>query len=47
VYFPGRNYDLMVDSIENVNEFRVIFNSFFGQKLPLLKDSSINVLWDH
>ena len=47
VYFPARKYDQMVDSIENVNEFRVIFNSFFGQKLPLLKDSSINVLWDH
>ena len=47
VCFPARKYDQMVDSIENVNEFRVIFNSFFGQKLPLLKDSSINVLWDH
>jgi hypothetical protein len=47
VYFPNRNYNLMFDSIGNVNEFRVIFNSFFGQKLPLLKDSSINVLWDY
>ena len=47
VYFPNRKYDNMFDSIENVNEFRVVFNSLFGQKLPLLKDSTINVLWDH
>jgi len=47
VYFPGRKYDLMFDSIENVNEFRVIFNSFFGQRLPILKDSTVNVLWDY
>lgn len=47
VYFPDRKYDLMFDSIQNVNEFRVVFNSLFGQNLPLLKDSSINVLWDH
>jgi hypothetical protein len=47
VYFPGRSYDRMFDSIENVNEFRVIFNSLFGQRLPLLKDSTVNVLWDY
>lgn len=46
VYFPNGNYDQMFDSIKNVNEFRVIFNSFFGQKLPLLRDSSTNVMWD-
>ena len=44
VYFPHKNYSLFYDSISNVNEFRVIFNTYFGQHLPLLIDSSTNVL---
>jgi hypothetical protein len=46
VRFPNKKYDLLFDSIGNVNEFRVILNSYFGQQLPLLRDSAINVLWD-
>ena len=45
VYFPQKDYSLFYDTISNVNQFRVIFNTYFGQHLPLLKDSSTNV-WD-
>lgn len=41
VYFPKRNYQLFYDSISNVNQFRVVLNSLFAQKLPMLKDSTI------
>jgi hypothetical protein len=40
VYFPDGNYKGFYDGMSNVNQFRVIFNSQFHQKLPLLKDSS-------
>jgi len=45
VYFPDRNYSMFYDGISNVNEFRIIFNTYLGQHLSLIKDSSINV-WD-
>ena len=45
VYFPNRNYSLFYDSITNVNQFRILFNTYFGQHLPLLRDSTVNV-WD-
>jgi len=45
VYTPGKNYSLFSDSMSNVNQFRVLFNSCFGLKLPLLKDSTTD-LWD-
>ncbi|HVW61000.1 MAG TPA: sulfatase-like hydrolase/transferase [Puia sp.] len=41
VYFPDGDYRLLHDSISTVNEFRVIFNKLFDQRLPLLKDSLI------
>lgn len=41
VYFPDQNYSQYYDSLSNVNQFRIIFNSQFGQALPLLKDSTI------
>ena len=41
VYFPGKNYQLLYDSISNVNQFRVVFNSLFAQQFPLLKDSTV------
>ena len=41
VYFPDQNYSQFYDGMSLVNQFRVILNSEFGQKLPLLKDSSI------
>ena len=43
VYFPGKDYHLFYDSISGVNQFRVVLNSLFGQNLPLLKDSIVNV----
>jgi hypothetical protein len=43
-YFPDQNYNSIYDSISPVNSFRVIFNKYFNSNLPLLKDSSINVL---
>ena len=43
VYFPGKDYRLFYDSISGVNQFRVILNTLFGQNLPLLKDSVVNV----
>lgn len=43
VYFPNRDYHLFYDSISGVNQFRVVLNSLFGQELPLLKDSVVNV----
>jgi hypothetical protein len=45
VCLPNKNYSLFYDSITNVNQFRIIFNEYFNQHLPLLKDSTINV-WD-
>jgi hypothetical protein len=45
VYLPGKDYGLFHDSLTNVNHFRVFFNSCFNQRLPLLKDSTID-LWD-
>jgi hypothetical protein len=41
VYLPNKNYSGFPDSISSVNQFRVLLNTSFGQKLPLLKDSTI------
>jgi hypothetical protein len=41
VYFPNQEYQFMTDSLNGVNQFRVIFNTLFKQQLPLLKDSLI------
>ena len=43
VYFPDKNYKEVYDSITNVNEFRVIFNKYFDQQLPILRDTIINL----
>jgi hypothetical protein len=40
VYFPNGNYFQSYEGLSNVNQFRLLLNSQFGQKLPLLKDSS-------
>jgi hypothetical protein len=40
VYLPGGNYAGFYKGMSSVNQFRVLFNSRFGQKLPLLKDST-------
>jgi chromate transport protein ChrA len=41
IFLPDKNYAPFHDSMSNVNQFRVLFNAEFGQKLPLLKDSTI------
>ena len=43
VYFPDMNYDQLYDTISPVNDFRIIFNKYFGQHFSLLKDSSTHV----
>jgi len=41
MYIPGKDYKYNYDSISNVNSFRVLFNTLFEMKLPLLTDSSL------
>lgn len=41
VYLPEKNYQQFYDSISMVNQFRVLFNTSFNQRLPLLNDSTI------
>ena len=40
IYLPNHDHSKFYDGMTNVNQFRVILNSAFGQKLPLLKDST-------
>ncbi|OQP54241.1 hypothetical protein A4H97_22350 [Niastella yeongjuensis] len=39
VYLPEHDYSRFYESISNVNQFRVVFNSLFKSDLPLLPDS--------
>jgi hypothetical protein len=41
VYLPDKNYTAFYDSITGVNQFRVVINTLFNQKIPLLKDSTV------
>lgn len=41
IYLPENNYSVFPDSMTSVNLFRIILNSSFQQRLPLLKDSTI------
>ncbi|WP_276485170.1 sulfatase-like hydrolase/transferase [Paraflavitalea pollutisoli] len=41
VYLPNGQYEGWHDSLSNVNQFRVLFNTLYGQQLPLLKDSIV------
>jgi hypothetical protein len=43
VYFPNNNYKNLYQTISPVNTFRVVFNNYFGQQFPLLKDSTVKV----
>ena len=43
VYFPDKNYSQLYGSISPLNMFRMIFNHYFYQNFPLLKDSGIVV----
>ena len=40
VFLPDSNYSGFYKGQTNVNQFRIILNSQFGQHLPLLKDST-------
>jgi len=40
VYFPDGNYSRFYKGMSNVNQFRVLFNTQFGQQWPMLKDST-------
>jgi hypothetical protein len=44
-YFPGGRYEGLYQDISPVNSFRVVFNTFFGTKLPLLPDRSFFSTW--
>lgn len=39
-YFPNKNYGSFYPGMSNVNQFRILLNTQFGQKLPLLRDST-------
>jgi hypothetical protein len=41
VYIPGGKYEGWYDGMTNVNQFRVLFNTLFDQRLPMLKDSLV------
>jgi hypothetical protein len=40
IYFPNGDYSALYETITPVNTFRVVFNQYFGQDVPLLPDSS-------
>ena len=44
VYLPSKKYTQFYNGMTNVNEFRILLNEQFEQKIPLLKDSVI-YLW--
>jgi hypothetical protein len=44
IYFPGKNYTDFNTTHSSVNTFRIVLNNYFRQHLPLLKDSSINLM---
>lgn len=39
-YFPDKSTDTLYDTITPVNSFRVLFNTYFGENLPLLFDKN-------
>jgi hypothetical protein len=45
-YFPEKQYQSLYDRISPVNSFRVVLNTFFGGKIPLLEDRSYFSTWD-
>ena len=40
ILLPGSNYSSFYNGMSNVNQFRSLLNTQFGQQLPLLKDST-------
>jgi hypothetical protein len=43
IYFPEKNYGSLYDTMSPVNDFRILFDHYFGQHFLLLKDSSVIV----
>jgi hypothetical protein len=43
VFIPAKSRKPFPDSLSNVNFFRILLDSCFNQRLPLLKDSTINL----
>jgi hypothetical protein len=41
IYLPNKNYKLYYDTLTNVNQFRVLFNTCFNQSFPILNDKII------
>jgi sulfatase-like protein len=39
-YFPDKNYSRLYDTMSPINTFRIVFDQYFNQDFPLLKDSS-------
>ena len=46
-YFPDRNYRALYPGITPVNSFRVVLNTYFDAKLPLLPDRNYFSTWSH
>lgn len=42
VYLPNQQYQQYSDSVTNVNQFRILFNTLFKQQYPIIKDSFIH-----
>jgi hypothetical protein len=42
IYLPNKDYHLWYDSVSNVNQFPLLFNTLFGQQIPLKKDFSVH-----
>lgn len=40
IYFPDKNYSRLYDTMTPVNIFRILFDQYFHQSFPLLKDQS-------
>ena len=41
VFLPGKDYRHWYDGVTSVNQYRVLLNSLFGERLSLLKDSIV------
>jgi hypothetical protein len=41
VYLPNRDYHLWYNSVSNVNQFPLLFNTLFGQQIPLKRDACV------
>ena len=42
-YFPGNGKAMVYPSMTSVNTFRIVFDAYFGEHLPMLPDQSLLV----